>query len=89
MFTIQRTGATTAALAVSYTLGSKAVNGTDYLRTVGPVIIQAGKSTVAVKVRPIDTGGSGKASVKLKLPVPPGNGYTVEGLGQAKVTIYR
>ena len=89
VFTIQRTGATTTALAVSYTLGGKAVNGTDYQRLGGVATIQAGKSAVHVKVRSLDTGTTGKVNVKIKCPTPADGSYSVAGSGQARINIYR
>lgn len=90
VFTIQRTGATTTALTVSYTLGGKAVNGVDYLRLTGKATIKAGKATAGVKVSSLDLGtSSSKANVKLTLSTPPDGSYTVEGSGQARVTIHR
>ena len=51
---ITRTGATTSALTVYYTITGTARNGTDYRRLRGQATIKIGASTVNVLVRPID-----------------------------------
>ncbi len=51
---VTRTGSTTAALAVNYSLGGTATNGTDYDGLRGTVVIQPGQTTAPITVRPID-----------------------------------
>jgi hypothetical protein len=51
---ITRTGATTSALTVFYTITGTATNGTDYRRLRGQAIIKIGKSSTTVVIQPID-----------------------------------
>jgi hypothetical protein len=53
-FTITRTGSTSAALTVNYTLSGTASNGFDYATLSGTAIIPAGADSVDVVVTPID-----------------------------------
>src|SRR5262245_35416374 len=54
VFTVTRTGATTAALTVNYTVGGTATNGTDYQTLSGSVAIAAGSASATITVTPID-----------------------------------
>ena len=56
VFTVTRTGDVSAPLNVHYTVGGTAVAGTDYVALPGTATIQAGSSTSAVIVTPIDDG---------------------------------
>ena len=51
---ITRTGATTSALTVFYTVTGTAKNGTDYTKLRGQAIIKIGATSANVLVRPID-----------------------------------
>ena len=51
---ITRTGATTSALTVFYTVTGTAKNGTDYAKLRGQAIIKIGATSANVLVRPID-----------------------------------
>jgi len=53
-FTISRSGSTASDLSVTYSLGGTAVNGADYARLSGSVIIRAGNESAAVVVQQID-----------------------------------
>src|SRR5438105_2381307 len=53
-FTISRSGATTQALAVSYSIGGAASNGVDYTALSGTVTIAAGSASALVTVAPVD-----------------------------------
>ena len=53
-FTISRTGATTAALTLAYSVSGSATNGTDYNRLSGTVTIPVGRSSVTLSVSPVD-----------------------------------
>src|SRR5437879_4205543 len=53
-FTISRTGDTTSALTVKYTLGGTAQNGVDYQSLSGVMTMAAGASSADVTVTPID-----------------------------------
>ena len=54
VFTVTRTGDTTAPLTVRYTVGGTAVAGTDYVSLPGAVTIGAGSASASVAVTPID-----------------------------------
>ncbi|MBL1173689.1 Calx-beta domain-containing protein [Pantanalinema sp. GBBB05] len=54
VFTITRTGNTTEALIVTYTVGDTATNGIDYNAVIGTVTIPAGQSSTTVTITPID-----------------------------------
>jgi hypothetical protein len=53
-FKISRTGATTEALSVSYTLAGTATKGTDYKAPATTVTIPVGKSFIYVEIKPKD-----------------------------------
>ena len=53
-FTISRTGATTAALTLAYSVSGSATNGADYSRLTGTVTIPVGRSSVTLAVSPAD-----------------------------------
>jgi hypothetical protein len=80
-----RTGDTTNALAVSYTLGGTAIEGTDYTLT-GSSLIPAGASSVTLNVVPIlDALLEGSETVTVT--VTPDAAYTVGTPDSATVTI--
>src|SRR5208337_1685719 len=54
VFTITRTGATTAALTVQYSLGGSATNGVAYNTLPGSVVIPAGTNSASILVTPKD-----------------------------------
>ncbi len=53
-FRFTRTGSTSAALTVNYTIGGSATNGTDYDSLSGSVTIPAGSNAATVVVKPVD-----------------------------------
>jgi hypothetical protein len=53
-FTLTRTGITTQALTVNYTIAGTATNGTDNEKLTGTATFQAGSSTATIDVKPID-----------------------------------
>ena len=53
-FTISRTGATTTALTVNFTVSGSATGGTDYTSLGTSIVIPAGQSGVVLAVTPID-----------------------------------
>jgi len=68
VFTIARTGSTTSALAVNFTLGGTAANGSDYSSFGTSVSIPAGSASTTVTVAPIDdTSVEGSETVTLTL----------------------
>lgn len=52
-FTVTRTGPTTAALTVNYTISGTAASGTDFTPVTGSVIIPIGQSTALITVSPL------------------------------------
>ena len=53
-FTLTRTGSTTHALTVNYSIGGTATNGSDFNRLTGTVTFAAGSSTAVIDINPID-----------------------------------
>ncbi|XWK89532.1 MAG: esterase-like activity of phytase family protein [Phormidium sp.] len=67
-FRITRTGSSTNALTVNYTVGGTATNGTDYHNLTGTATIAAGQSFVDVTITPVDdTAVEGSENVTLTL----------------------
>jgi hypothetical protein len=63
-FTISRTGATTSALTVNYTIGGTATNGTDYQTLTTSVVIPSGQASATITVTPInDTNGESSETI--------------------------
>ena len=86
VFSITRTGSTTASLDVFYTVTGTATNGTDYTVLAGSITIPAGQSSAAVVVGPIDdTDVEGPETVILTLV--DAAGYSVGTSNTATVTI--
>ena len=54
LFSVQRTGDTSQALEVNYSVSGTATNGVDYQRLSGVVTIPAGQSTAQIAVTPIN-----------------------------------
>jgi pimeloyl-ACP methyl ester carboxylesterase len=85
-FTLSRTGNTTSALTVSYSLGGGAANGTDYEGLSGSVTIPAGAASASVNVRPIDDNAV-EGNETLVLTVSQHAAYVVGSPGSATVSI--
>jgi Calx-beta domain/Domain of unknown function (DUF4114)/RTX calcium-binding nonapeptide repeat (4 copies) len=86
-FTLKRTGITTDALTVSYTIDGSASNGIDYQKLENSVTFAAGSDTVIINVRPIDDQfAEGTETVKLKLS--DNSNYKIDGekSGIVKIT---
>jgi hypothetical protein len=84
-FTVTRTGPTTAALTVGFTLGGTA-SAADYAAVPGTVTIPAGSPSAPVTLTPVDdTTVEGSETVVLTLSG--GQGYTVGAPSSATVTI--
>lgn len=83
--TLSRTGATTAALTVRYSVSGTATAGSDYQALTGTAVIPAGSASVVVPVQPIDdTLVESAESVVLTLTA--GTDYQISG-GSATVSI--
>lgn len=85
-FRISRTGGTTGALTVNYSLSGTARNGSDYTLLSSMVVISVNKAAATVTVSPLnDPTPEGDETVILT--VMSGTGYTVGSPSAATVTI--
>jgi len=85
-FTLTRTGDTSTALTVAYTVGGTAVNGTDYGTLSGTVTFAAGSATTTLTLTPIDDLlMEGEETVDVTLAA--GNGYSLGNAISGTVTI--
>ena len=83
-FLITRSGATTSALTVNYTLTGSAVSGTDFAAPSGSVVIQPGATSVGVSLVPyLDSLQEGTETVTLTIVY--GGTY---GIGLSSATGY-
>jgi uncharacterized protein (DUF1800 family) len=88
LVTFTRTGHTDAALAVSYTLGGSAINGSDYDRLSGQLTFPAGASTAAVSVSALTANAATSINKDVTVRLSPGAGYDVGTASAATVTIF-
>ena len=85
-FTVSRTGSTTTALTVYYTVSGTATTGSDYTALPGSVTIPAGSSSATITVTPInDTTVENPEAVVVT--VSANANYTVGSPSSATVTI--
>ncbi|HKI70822.1 MAG TPA: S8 family serine peptidase, partial [Verrucomicrobiae bacterium] len=85
-FTISRTGDTSTALTVNYTLGGTAQSGTDYEQLGTSVTLAAGAASTTVTVTPIDdTQVEGNETVVLTISADAA--YSVGSPSSATITI--
>jgi hypothetical protein len=87
VFTVSRTGPTTSALTVSYTMGGTATSVTDYTPVLsGTVVIPIGAPSTSLAVTPVnDTSFEGPETVAMALAL--GGGYLVGTPASAIITI--
>ena len=85
-FTVIRAGDTTDAMTVNYTVSGTATNGTDYSLLSGSCTIDAGNSTAAIDIAPIDDVTAEKDET-VTVTIASGAGYSVGLPGGATVTI--
>ncbi len=86
VFQFTRTGPTTSALTVNYTISGTATNGVDYNLLASTVTIPVGASFAAVSINPIDdTRVEGVETVGLALAADPS--YTVGAPSSGTVSI--
>jgi len=74
IFTIERTGDTSRALAVNYCVSGDATNGVDYQRLPGMVTIPAGQSSAPIEINPLNLQQEGdvrKVTLTLLATNPP------------------
>jgi len=85
-FTVTRAGSTASPLAVTYTVGGTATNGTDYTSLSGSVTIPAGAGSATITVTPIaDSLAEGDETVVVTLSANPN--YGLGAANSATVTI--
>lgn len=86
-FRISRTGDTTSALTVSYTISGTATNGTDYTPNLtGTAVIAAGATSVDITITPVDDS-SVEGSETAILTLVDDADYDLSGSASATVTI--
>lgn len=85
-FRITRTGPTTAALTVAYTMSGTAANGSDYALLTGSASIPAGSSFVDVTLTPTDDGVVESAETAV-MTLAAGAGYAIGTPSSATVNI--
>ncbi|MBL9188203.1 MAG: DUF1800 family protein [Opitutaceae bacterium] len=88
VFTITRSGPTTAPLTVYYQVTGTAVPGVDYVALPGSVTIPAGASSVGVAVSAVAGSGSDAINKDTTLTLNAGTGYTIGDSSAAAVTIF-
>ncbi|BCL34293.1 choice-of-anchor I family protein [Nostoc sp. MS1] len=85
-FTLTRTGDTTAALTVTYTVSGTATNGIDYNGLTGSLVIPAGQASATITITPVnDATTEGNETVILSLV--DGVSYDLGAVNNATVTI--
>ena len=85
-FTLTRTGDSSSALTVNYSVGGSATNGLDYPPLLGTATIPAGTGSIKIPLQPFpDTTVEPNETVILTLAT--GLGYTIGSSATANVTI--
>jgi hypothetical protein len=96
VFTVRRSGDTNINLTVYYAVGGRAVNGVDYEKLSGEVMIPEGAWSATIVVNPIDdtlSEGTESVVIELKTPVcpaiypPPPECYRVGEHGRAEAIV--
>ncbi len=85
-FTFSRTGPTTSDLAVFYSVGGTAINGTDFTGAPGTLTIPSGQSSATVVITPVDDALD-DAGETISLNVIGTANYLVGGTGTDSMTI--
>ncbi|BAT53969.1 5'-nucleotidase/2',3'-cyclic phosphodiesterase [Nostoc sp. NIES-3756] len=85
-FTITRTGDTTAALTVTYTIGGTATNGSDYNSLTGSVVIPAGQTSATITITPVNDGTT-EGNETVTLTLVDGVSYDLGAASNATVNI--
>ncbi|MBP9605197.1 MAG: hypothetical protein KBE53_14100, partial [Chromatiaceae bacterium] len=85
-YTFTRTGGTTTALTVNYTVGGTATAGSDYQALGTSVSFAAGASTVTKTVTPVQDSQV-EANETIILTLAAGTGYAVGTPSRAKVIL--
>ena len=85
-FTVTRTGATSAALTVAYTVAGTATAGSDYAALPGSVVIPAGSATATIAVSPVNDTAI-EVDETVVATISASAAYTVGAPASATVTI--
>jgi Calx-beta domain len=85
-FTVTRSGDTTAALTVTYTIGGTATNTNDYSRLTGSVVIPAGQTSATIAIIPVNDA-TVESSETVSLTLVDGASYDLGAVSTATVTI--
>ena len=89
VFTVSRTGDTSAPLTVYYRVAGSAKGGRDYKALKGAKVIKAGKDSARIQVHPMGTGPvGGTLAVKMTVEAQNSGGYVISGDSAAKVKLY-
>ncbi len=86
-FTVTRTGNTTNALDVTYTIAGTATNGTDYNQIPVTVTIPAGAASATIEIKPIDDKDTETGETVLLTLVDGGTSYGLGATTNATVNI--
>ena len=87
-FRFSRTGSTSAALTVAFTVDGTATSGTDYQALAATVVIPSGAASVDVVVTPLRDGDDGESAETVVVTVTdPGAAYDLGATSTATVTI--
>ena len=87
MFTVSRSGSTSSALTVNYTVGGTATAGSDYQSLSGSVLIPAGQSSAPIVVTPVDDGVVGEGNETVVVTLTADAAYAVGAQNSGTVTI--
>ena len=85
-FTITRTGSTTSALTVNFTLAGTATNAGDYASITSPITIPAGSASASVNINPVDDA-SVESTETVVLTLVSNAAYTVGSSSNATIRI--
>ena len=87
-WTLTRSGLTTSALTVNFSLGGTATSGDDYsINVTSPVSFAAGETTKVVTLTPVDDAVGSEVGEVATLTVTSGTGYVI-GNASADISIY-
>jgi len=86
VFTISRTGSTSASLTVSFSVGGTATSGSDYTALGTSLTIPAGAASATVTISPIDDTAS-ESNETVTLTLTSGTGYTIGSPSSATVNL--
>ncbi|BAZ09644.1 5'-nucleotidase/2',3'-cyclic phosphodiesterase [Calothrix sp. NIES-4071] len=86
-FTVTRTGDTTAALTITYTVGGTATNGIDYNNLAGSVIIPTGQASATISLTPVNDANTTEGNETVILTLVDGAAYDLGTTSNATVNI--